>query len=398
LNYTIRNINNDNELRFTRRIKITGHEYAMNNLSNTFAFLKRILKGTFILFVFIWCMRASLFVDAIGAPLNTTSVSLPKEQFAVTSFSPDSKRLYLEYSDVTGKVRIGWMDLVTKKVSLFEPENSQDQLFAARSSANGKQLAIVIKESEHNFETSQIGIVDLQSKTYREITRGNSYRQFPTFSRDGKKIIYAISNHIRRSGHTRFSGWDIYEVNVNTGIERRLSEYCFFAVTAPYYLGDGDKFVFSGESPMCNFPSSSNEDYKSYARKYRENDIFLRSVGKKEPLEPLLQHGDYSSFPSLTEDGRIFYVSMDYKEYNYDIFVYQDGAYKRLTDLKTLMQGIVVSPHGDLVAYTTEDRGNLHTNRWLMNVMNGARIELNFGDSKTFQTIKVVNQFKGRQQ
>lgn len=365
----------------------------MTKFSNAFALLKKILKGAFILFVVVWCIRVFLSVDAIGNPFNTTPVSTPKEQFAVAGFSPDSKKLYLEFADVTGKVRIGWMDLATRKVSLFEPQNTQDQLFAASSSADGKQLAIVIKEAEHNFESSQIGILDLQSKTYRAITHGYSYRQFPSFSRDGKKIIYASPNHIRASGHTRFSGWDIYEVDVNTGIERTLTAYCFFSVTYPFYLGDGDKFVFSGEGPMCNYPSPSNEDYKSYSEKYHENEIFLRSIGKEEPLEPLFQNGKFSDYPFVTRDDKIFFVSTD--GYNYDIFAYDDGVIKQLTNLKTYLWGYVVSPHGDLIEYGSDEKRNRHTKQWLMDVKSGTHSEIDFGDSKSFQIIKVANQLKG---
>src|SRR6267154_3390151 len=191
------------------------------------------------------------FFIALGSgnvrmPYSTEPTSHPQEQFAMSGFSPDSKKLYLEFADITGKDRVGWMDMATRKVNLFDPQGTQNQLFAASSSADGKQLAIVIKEAEHNFESSQIGILDLQSKTYRAITHGYSYRQFPSFSRDGKKIIYAIPNHLRASGQTQFAGWDIYEVDVNTGVERQLTNFCFFAVTNPFYVGDGNKLVFSG--------------------------------------------------------------------------------------------------------------------------------------------------------
>ena len=321
----------------------------------------------------------------------------PAEHFAVTGFSPDSKKLYLEYADTTGKVRIGWMNLATRKVSLFEPQNTQDQLAAASSSSDGKQLAIVIKEAAHNFESSQIGILDLKSNTYRAITHGYAYRQFPSFSRDGKKIIFASPNHIRKNGHTRFSGWDIYEVDVNTGVERALTKYCFFAVTYPFYLGGGDKFIFSGESPNCNYPSpDSPAAFDAYSNKYHENEIFVRDVGKDEPLEPLFQYGKLSDYPFVTRDGEIFFRSSD--GYNYDIFTYSKGVIRQLTNLKTYLWSYVVSPRGDLIEYGSDKKRNHHVKQWLMDVKSSKRSkrsEIDFGDSKSFQIIKVIDQFKG---
>jgi WD40-like Beta Propeller Repeat len=162
----------------------------------------------------------------------------PEEKFGVISFSPDSQKLYLEFADLTGKVRSGWMDLSTRKVSLFEPQDTKDQLYAPSSSADGKQLAIVIKDAAHNFESSQIGILDLQSMTYRTITHGYGYRQFPSFSQDGKKIIYGKANLVTKDEHQIAIGWDINEADVNTGVERPLTNYCFFAITDPFYMAD----------------------------------------------------------------------------------------------------------------------------------------------------------------
>ena len=356
--------------------------------------VRAIFKWLFILSVIAFVIAILWSKYIVITPFPTQP---PQEKFDVTSFSPDSKKMYLEFANIAGKVRIGWMDLSTRRVSLFEPQNTQDQLVAASSSADGKQLAIVIKEAEHNFESSQIGILDLQSKTYRAITHGYSYRQFPSFSRDGKKIIFASPNHIRDSGHTRFSGWDIYEVDIDSGIERQLTEYCFFAVTDPFYLGDGDKFVFSGEGPMCNYPSSGNADYKLYSKKYHENTIFMRSVGKDEPLEPLFLNGKFSSHAFVDRDDKIFFESISNEggfQFNYDIFAYDNGVIKQLTNLKTYLWGYAVSPHGDLIEYGSDENRNHHTKQWLMDVKSGKHSEIDFGDSKSFQIIK-INQLKG---
>jgi Tol biopolymer transport system component len=348
----------------------------------------------------VWFTLVALSFWGIEIPFTSTPDTPPKEQFAVTGFSPDSKKLYLEFVDTSRHLRIGWMDLATKQVTLFAPQNTQDELASPSSSADGKQLAIVIKAAASNYEKSQIGVLDLESNTYRTITKSDSYKQLPSFSRDGKKIIYAQPAYRRESGKTRFSDWDIYETDVATGAEHRLTDFCFFAVGKPFYLEDGERFIFFGEYPSCNYPSRANPDYLAYKKRYQGNDIFMRRMGTEElPLEPLLQNVKHTSAAFLTQGGKIFFVSrtneMDgikWGNFNYDIFEYEGGAIKRLTNLKTALSGLVVSPRGEVAAYISDPSRNRNHENWMMDVNNGIHSKINFGDSKSFQVVNVINQ------
>jgi Tol biopolymer transport system component len=309
------------------------------------------------------------------------------ERFAVISFSPDSKKLYLEYQDLSGNVKIGWKDLLTGKVTLIAPQDSNSKFSAPTSSADGKMLAIQIKDKETNLTSSQLAILDLDSKKYRVITKGYSYKQFPSFSPDNKKIIYARASHITaRQGQAMPAGWDIYEVDVSTGIEKQLTNFSFFAITPPFYLSDGERFIFYGE-----YPNNYSGGYKAYADKYHENGIFIRSANQATPLEPLFLSGEHSSSPFQIRDGRIFFESRD-TNWNYDLYVFENGVIKRLTDLKSMLSNPIVSPNGDLIAYTSDVKRNKHTQQWIMDVKNNTHTPLNFRDSKSFEIIKVVNQ------
>lgn len=350
----------------------------------------------------IWSFSRIAIIAAVFLLQGCDMEDQLEQQFAVTGFSPDSQKLYLEYLDAERKVKIGWMDLPTKQVSLFMPLDTPDSFGSPSSSSDGKQLAIVIKAAASNFEKSQIGVLDLEKNVYRTITTSDSYKQFPSFSRDGKKIIYAQANRRRESGKTRFSKWDIYETDVNTGIERRLTNFCFFAVSQPFYLDDGERFVFSGEYPSCNYPSGTNPDHRAYEKRYQGNDIFMRSVSKESPLEPLFQNGKYASAAFLTRDGKIFFKSITNEmdgikggNYNFDIFEYENGVIKRLTDLKTYLSGLVVSPKGDLVAYSSDEKRDRNTEYWIINIKDGSHSPLTIVDSKLFKVINVASQPRG---
>ena len=374
--------------------------------------IKKILKWPLIVIGFLVLVKFTftlLFFIVNKSPLDATAfapaVAPSKEKFYISSFSPDSKKLYLEFAGINRNVNIGWMDLLSKQVSLYVPGDTQDRFASPSSSADGKQLAVVIKEAANNFEISQIGVIDLESNSYRAVTKSDSFKQFPSFSPDGKKIIYGQSNRIRESGKTRFSDWDIYEVEISTGIERRLTNFCFFEINNPFYFNEGNKFVFSGTPSTCLAPDyagyqDSQDFLRNYEALYQKNHIFMM-IGNETRLKPFLMNGPHANGAFLAQDGKIFFVSrtnemdgLNLSKFNFDIFVYEVGTIKRLTNLKTYLSGLVASPKGDLVVYKSDPLRKQRHEYWMMDTKNGTHNQINFGDSKSFQHVQLNKQLK----
>ncbi len=74
----------------------------------------------------------------------------------------------------------------------------------------------------------------------------------PPFSPDGKLILFKRSAVKRQKPEYSYdqmppSRWDIYEIEVETGKERRLTNYEFYRISQPFYLPDGKRFIFSAE-------------------------------------------------------------------------------------------------------------------------------------------------------
>lgn len=344
---------------------------------------------------------ASWFFGVVKMPLAKDTTI--KEKIHLSDFSPDGNKLYLDYCDTTRHCNIGQFDLLTQKASLFVPEGTQDAIASPSSSDDGKQLAIVIKEVANNYDTSQIGILDLVTHTYRAVTKSSTFKEWPSFSHDGKKIIYAQSNRKRKSGKTRFSEWDIYEMELATGAERRLTNFCFFLIDRPQYMRDNKRFVFSGE-PTCNFPNKGSADsHEAYKKQYQDNTIFMMS-GDETTLKPLVI-SDMSHGATLTRDGlKIFFKAKTNKmdnskefNYNFDLFTYEEGKIHRLTSLKTYLSGYTISAHGEWVAYLSDEQRNNNDVLWMMDVAAGTHSKINLGERSSFTVTNIVSQPKGEQ-
>lgn len=321
---------------------------------------------------------------------QTHQPTVAKEKFRIGDFSPDGKKIYLDYCDVSHACKIGWLDLATNNVTLFIPQDTHDVIASPSSSDDGRKLAVVVKEAANDYKSSQIAILDLRANSYRVVTHGYGLKEWPSFSHDGKKIIYARAGRLRTGGKTRFSEWDIYEIELASGTERQLTNFCFFLIDRPMYMRDNKRFVFSGDSPTCNFPSSNTsrthgeynlEDAENaqkglalYKQMYQNNTVFLMS-GNESTLKPLTSNGDYSIGATLSRDGKkIFFTSVTNKldnlegqRFNYDIFSFENGEIRRLTKLNALISGFVVSTTGDLIAYMSEGGKDREQELWLMN-------------------------------
>lgn len=356
----------------------------------------------------------SLFSLQSGGAATTAT----KEKFQISDFSPDGKKLYLDYCDALNNCQIGWLDLLSKKIGLFALKNTKDVATSPSSSTDGKQLVIVIKEAANNYETSQIGLLDLEKNTFRAVTHSSTFKEWPSLSSDGKKIIYAQASRIRSSGKTRFSEWDVYETELATGMERRLTDFCFFLVSPPKYMADNKRFVFSGEEPVCNFPvpntarsheDYSYEDYKNsengralYKKMYQRNTNFMMT-GNETTLKPFVISGEQSGSATLSRDGtKIFFTSitnkMDNSEefsYNYDLFVFEDGTTHRLTNLKTMITGFAVSSRGEQVAYQSDKQRNHNDVLWIMDVTTRMHSKIDLPERSSFAVINVANKLKG---
>ncbi len=372
-------------------------------------------KLQLLLICFVVVLLCIAMADQFFGVLPPMAASAPlKEVIRISDFSPDGSKLYLDYCDANRHCDIGLYDLKEQQTSLFVPQGTQDNIASPSSSDDGKNLAIVIKEATNNHETFQIGILDLATNTYRTVTRSSTIKEWPSFSHDGKKIIYAQANRMRESGKTRYSDWDIYEIELATGVERQLTNFCFFLIGRPRYMADNKRFVFSAEEPNCNFPkpntSYGQESYTNsqngralYKQLYQRNWNFMMA-GNETTLKPILISGEQSSGATLSRDGKkIFFESITTKmdnskefAYNYDLFVFEDGAIRRLTNLKTMLTGFEVSSHGEQVAYQSDKERNHEEALWMLDVNSEMHSKIDLGKRSSFAVIKVTDKQQGK--
>jgi hypothetical protein len=199
-------------------------------------------------------------------------------------------------------------------------------------SRDGKQIVFVSGDHMHR----NIFIMDADSGNVRQLTHhynenpqdaGNglvrmTFNAKPSFSPDGKRIIFVRSqtkrrqymNHINPAKTDTWpSRWDVYEMEIATGKERQLTNYAFYSISAPQYLSDGKRFVFSTDVSGSAASDSAESGIDSnnigkYWGKYLFNAIFIMD-GENNTLKPILKNGGLSEDPRVLSDDAILFRS-----------------------------------------------------------------------------------------
>lgn len=269
-------------------------------------------------------------------------------------FSVDNKTLLLTYCPPRMDCTQALYDVVSGHLSVFQAPEREGWVYG-KFSADGKQILLVVTKKD-DTAVSQIAIVNRDGSGYRVLTSTKGYKGYPSFSPDGKRILFTKSGRERSSGKTRFADFDIYELDIARKLETRLTEFEFFLISGPQYFPDGEHFIFGGEHPNHS---------AAYKEKFQENNIMIMSKLNRN-LQPAFTRGDHSDWPSISVDGsKILFTSrsndLDNSEgsnFNYDLFLKTPDGITRLTKLESVITYGTLSPSGSRIVFLSDkERG-----------------------------------------
>jgi len=353
------------------------------------------------------------FMPLTGCAHNNMDKGKP-DVIREISFSPDGKKVLFDRGNGGRPLMIHVYDMETGELIAYQSP-LEEQWGFARYSFDGKHIvfiAIPLIGNKEDIANAQIAVMDPDGKNVRKITKTTGLKLYPSFSHSGRKIIFARADVIRESGHTPAADYDVYEVDVATGRETRLTQFRFFSMSRPYYFPDDKTFVFWGEHPFA-YPAVPNSDRnsaimnkvrKELEAKYQMNSIYVMQVNEKE-LKPYLVMPDYqkkfkmyvagsetSRLPSLSADGSVLvFVSIGYKPdgsaEGWQFYQYSaDGNHRRITHLPaTSLWNQAVSPNGERLAVIYG--GETVNNIVLYQVKDGTSKEITLPD----QPSRIIN-------
>ncbi|MFA5181623.1 MAG: DPP IV N-terminal domain-containing protein [Syntrophales bacterium] len=164
----------------------------------------------------------------------------------------------------------------------------------------------------------------------------------PSFSPDGKRILFKRGRWMK-GGTPLWS--DVFEIEISTGRERRLTNIDSHLMSNPFYLSDGKRFVFQG------------------SKKIKDEGIYIAN-NESHILNKISAGGWWIPGPRISWNDKIVFLKGN------DLFIYENGNIKRLNWIqkRLSLRSLAISPDGSKVYFETEapiDSSKLVRSQWI---------------------------------
>ena len=225
---------------------------------------------------------------------------------------------------------------------LYKPlsMNTVDYPSVPRFSRDNKQVAFV---SDKNGGRN-IYVMNANGGKVRQLTfsTGNSgsdskvdldiqTNDGPSFSPDGGRIIFKRSYALGRVRKVPIL-WDVFEIDIKTRKERKLTNIASFLMSDPFYFSDGEKFIFY------------------FDKGDQGTGVYIADTKGGTPRE-ITKAGWWIPGPRISWNDKIVFMGA-----YHDLFTYENGIIKKLNWIQQgiLLTNLAISSDGSKVFFETE--------------------------------------------
>jgi len=289
-----------------------------------------------------------------------------KDTISELSFSHDGKKVVFDRCKNEG-CQIQVYDLETGELAAYQSPKGE-RWTMGKYSYDGKRITFsVIPVSftgQLDLGQMQIAVMDADGKNYRKVTTGFGAKLYPTFSHNGKKILYACAARIREKGRTPAAQYDAWEVNLETGEQTQLTFFKYYYMSNLTYFPDDERFIYNGEMPTA-FPglkplkddSVNNQEMIKQGQSKNTipiNGVVAMKIGDTLPREDFNFGSNFhAKRPLLSKDGSKLIVEKDISGGKF--YLYSPDGNHRLVGEGGSVNAAAISPDGELLGIISAD-------------------------------------------
>jgi Tol biopolymer transport system component len=225
-----------------------------------------------------------------------------KDNIEYISFSSDGRKILFDRTKGKEPCMINVYDLENNELCAYQSPSSE-KWSMARYSPDGKHIVLCI--TPRNGELlqpgkTQIAVMDPDGRNVRAITNSSHQKVHPTFSQSGDRVIFGKRNDDPNNP----ASFDIYEVDMNSGKEMRLTWFNMFCPLSPAFeLPDRETILFSAYG-MPGLPSELKGKDNSYMVK-KGDKVSPHPFVIPDKNNPLLDDRNNTKKPLISKDGTL---------------------------------------------------------------------------------------------
>ena len=283
-----------------------------------------------------------------------------KDSIDNLSFSHDGKSVVFDRCKNDG-CQIQVYNLETGELAAYQsPQNERWTM--GKYSYDGKKItfSVIPKKPEGGLDLGgmQIAVMDADGKNYKKVTTGPGAKLYPTFSHNGKKILYARAAYIRKKGKTPAAQYDAWEVDLTTGKETQLTFFKYFYMGYLTYFPDDERFIYYGELPEAfpgldlpaGDPRKAQEMIRQEQMKRKIGIAGILVMKRGEDLPQRHYHfgnGFNAEKPLLSADGTKLIVEKSVSGGKFYLYS-EDGNHKLVCQAGSV-SSVAISPDGKYI-------------------------------------------------
>jgi len=281
-----------------------------------------------------------------------------KDSIDNLSFSHDGKSVVFDRCQNDG-CQIQVYNLETGELAAYQSPKAE-RWTMGKYSYDGRRItfSVIPKKPEGGLDLGemQIAVMDADGKNLKKVTTGPGAKLYPTFSHNGKKILYARAARIRERGATPAAQYDAWEVNLETGQQTQLTFFQYYYMSNLTYFPDDERFIYYGENPSVF--EGAYADQSAFRNKLGEigpqgKGIHYIVVMKGKELIPnpyKFPPKTRPERPLLSKDGSVLIYEKSLSAGKF--FLYSPDGNHRLICEAGSVSSAAISPDGEWLAET----------------------------------------------
>lgn len=294
------------------------------------------------------------FMTSIG---GCFSMFEDKDTINNLSFAPDGKKVVFDRCHKTG-CQIQVYNLETGELAAYKSP-LMERWTMGKYSDDGNRITfsvIPITITGLDLGNMQIAVMDADGKNYKKVTTGPGAKLYPTFSHNGKKLLYACAAYIREKGKTPAADYDAWEVDLTTGKQTRLTYFEYFYMGNLTYFPDDERFIYYGELPNLFDGVYLSGDRGRFEQKMMElakKGLGIHAVVVMKGRELIPNPYDFGANvvpekPLLSKDGSVLIFEKSVSAGKF--YLYSPDGNHRLVGSGGSVNAAAISPDGELLA------------------------------------------------
>ena len=298
-------------------------------------------------------------------------------------FSPDGSKIAFS---ICNPCKITICSIVSEQSLILTPPKGStvgDVTFDPQSNGIAFVLARELRDGSHDY---QIAVSQGDGTQLRTLTSSGTRKRFPAFSFDGSKILFEGKQPCKNDTR-KYCAADLYEYDLKLSTEKRLTDLQALQVGPAYYLPGNDQITFAafGSAVLGGKTDAERVDLQKI---YGDKSVFVIDVNEPNQLQQLVTSTPTASSPKPLPSKEIAFLSRvnEYDNvkagYVYDVFLFNNGSTRRLTNLSRYVRGYGISNTGQSIAFVTKSNEKPSKAELLLwNAIDGSSRKLECGRS-----------------